>query len=161
MTLFTAAGLIGIGYMANDLTKKLKPRYYNPCSIKETIKKNVCKKIDAYFESTSRPKRRYGRVIPRINHADYSGNNVKQEAPGVDVFMYKTRSDAENTMDRLSAFLECYGQVSVSDYYEANDTLSHSEHTDFLYGWRSLDDFEIVDEGAYYIIDFPEPERLR
>lgn len=154
MNLIRAAELIGIGYIANDFIRnamapKRNTYTYGPkkdeeYSIRKTITRIICNKLEYLFEGNS-----YGNYTYHY---------------GIQHLTFPFRSMAYKVLDDLEKCISLYGFARVSDYYESynnhclRDKKVTAKYTDSKYGWRNLSFARIVmDRHCEYYIVFPEP----
>lgn len=80
--------------------------------------------------------------------------------------VFRTRIFAENVISKIKNMIDCYGEMSVADYYDIIEDLAtpirgtyydcnipRQIYTDSLYGWRDYKDIKIINtnDGGYKI----------
>lgn len=91
-------------------------------------------------------------------------NDISRSRRGFEPIKLSSRRDAENVLKYLQDIVDQYDNVSVSEYYEAFDNESISalaRYTDLNYGWFDLSDVEILHIPGGWVIDLPDPVRLK
>ena len=72
--------------------------------------------------------------------------------------IFKTRADAEETLDQLQERIERYEVATVSDFYTlVGET---SDFPDEQWGWSNLSDAKILHVRGGYLLDLPRTERV-
>ena len=110
------------------------------------------------------PRQGSGSGIRGVTYTDYSDRERRYSSPtkgssrnniyAVNDVVFKDRGEAEEVLLRLREEAARYGGVSVGDFYDAID--QRTDHTDFKYGWPSLDQAEVVRSYDGYSIKFPK-----
>ena len=79
----------------------------------------------------------------------------------VDEIEVDTYPDAAAVLEELTAYMEQYGRVRVSAYYEAFGVTNDRPWTDSKWGWTSLAQAKVVPlRGGGYTVYLPDPEPL-
>lgn len=79
----------------------------------------------------------------------------------VEEIVVETYNDAAAVLDELIAYLEQYGRVPVSAYYDAFDVSGDRDWTNVRWGWKSLREARVVPvRGGGYTLEMPSPEPL-
>lgn len=73
-----------------------------------------------------------------------------------DDFVFERRDDAEDVLDRMCDYLERYGDVPVSYFYDLCGETVPGDFTKDDWGWTSLGSAKVVRSGRGYYIDFPK-----
>lgn len=79
----------------------------------------------------------------------------------VDEIVVDTYPDAAAVLEELTAYMEQYGRVPVSAYYEAFGVTGNRPWTDSQWGWTSIAQAKVVPvRGGGYTVYLPDPEPL-
>lgn len=150
-------------------------------SIKDTISNIICNGIDIllYGEARHIGQRRSGGIlggVPRYgNYVSYNSiNTAKPNSVGVrpsmansagfrnnlalDDFIFQTKYDAEDILDRLSTILTDYGVVTVADLYEMCGLVAPYTYNN--YAWRDLSTAGVRLTRDGYLLSLPTPQVL-
>lgn len=152
MNIYKIMTFIGAGYILKDKIGSTSTRYYRSNPIKDKLQQIIVDKLDLLF---------YGNCLwrPAMSGRTYYGygNTTKRYypvKPKVDDIYFNTRFQAEHVLDELRIMIDCYGFVTVADYYDACGKLS--KFTDSYYGWDDLNDVKIVQSFKKgYILTLP------
>lgn len=93
--------------------------------------------------------RRDDRRYEPISRTSYDFNDV----------ILESRGEAEEVLSRMDEILDCYGMVSVSDFYDLVGVTGN--YTDVKYGWTNLRDASVVHARDGYIIKLPRVKPLQ
>lgn len=85
-------------------------------------------------------------------------NNVRRQYDYQNI-TFSSKFDAIEVLDNMAEQIERYGEVTVSDYYEMVGV--SSSYTDRYYGWRSVENFDIVNVRDGYVIRMSKAVMLR
>lgn len=84
------------------------------------------------------------------------------EAYDDDLFVFVSRSKAEDVYNAMEDAIEMYKAVSVADLYDlAGVSNPKGDFTNRNWGWTSTEDIKIRRRGGKYILDLPKPENIR
>lgn len=105
---------------------------------------------DRMYDDRRRPKRdrddeRYAR---RRNSRD------------LDEFTFEYREDAEDVLDRMCDYIERYGDVPVSYFYDLCGETVPGDFTSDDWGWTNLSQARVTHGRRGYFIDFPRAREL-
>lgn len=79
----------------------------------------------------------------------------------VDEIVVDTYNDAAAVLEELIAYLEQYGRVPISAYYDAFGVTDNRDWTNVRWGWTTLNTAKVVPvRGGGYTVDLPNPEPL-
>lgn len=76
----------------------------------------------------------------------------------LETFIFENYSDAEAVFNKMVDFLETYGRVTVSDYYEITGFGTPPTFTYQNYGWKNLSSVRIIRSGAGWTLSLPPIE---
>lgn len=139
-------------------------------ALKDTFVDMVEGAINMAFYGDTR-RRSHGRSnfsrssIERVSYDDRFGNRRHRSAPrgraryDMDNIRFKTRADADITLDTLTEYLDKYDSVSVGDVYESLGIPTQAN--DFHYGWYELGGAHIrKSRDGGYVLEMPRLEEL-
>ena len=115
------------------------------------------------YGSMTRTSDRTGGIVASGGRGDSRYESTRSRR-GFEAIKLSSRRDAENVLKYLQDIVDQYDNVSVSEYYEAFDDEGISalaRYTDVNYGWFDLSDVDIVHIPGGWVIDLPDPVRLR
>lgn len=72
----------------------------------------------------------------------------------IDTIIFDERGEAEETLLRMRELIQQYGMASVADFYDFVD--QPHEFTANDYGWRDLNNAEVVRKAGGFCIQFPK-----
>lgn len=78
----------------------------------------------------------------------------------LEAFIFENYSDAEAVFNKMMDFLETYGRVTVSDYYEITGFGTPPTFTYQNYGWKNLSSVRIVRSGSGWTLSLPPIEAV-
>lgn len=103
----------------------------------------------SYDQVNNRRNNRGGYARPRPNSAS------------VEEIIVDTYNDAAAVLEELIAYLEQYGRVPISAYYDAFGVTDNRDWTNVRWGWTTLNTAKVVPvRGGGYTVDLPPPEPL-
>lgn len=119
----------------------------------------------AFGLEPTRTRRTLDSVVSTVRSSEYwNASNSKgstvvvRTAYDFDNPVYSTLSDAQTVLENLIACADHYGQISVSDIMELSAKVPSS--TDYKYGWKNLNNVDIVHVTEGYMIRMPRPTPL-
>ena len=140
-------GLISAGYMANDIAKNgfpvrrsysgYRPKYYDEYSIKRTLKKIACHKLEDLFEG--------GHGEPHIMRGYGLFNNI----------IFPSRRKAEKVLEELNMLIDKYGKATVADFYDLSEM--PSTYNDSHKFWKNLGTARVIHKRRGFLILLPTP----
>lgn len=89
-----------------------------------------------------------GRTQAIVRYGEYDFSNI----------IFRTHKEAEDVLDKMSALIERYNLVSVSDLYSMCG-VDH-DYTSNNYGWYSIARASIQNTRDGFILDMPRPEKI-
>lgn len=103
--------------------------------------------------------------VERVSYDDRFDDRRRRSAPrgraryDMDNIRFKTRADADLTIDTLTEYLDKYDSVSVGDVYESLGIPTQAN--DFHYGWYELGGAHIrKSRDGGYVLEMPRLEEL-
>lgn len=112
------------------------------------------------YDKISRSSLDRGSSLRRTSDRDYDDDEV--EAYDDDLFVFASRSKAEDVYNAMEDAIEMYKAVSVADLYDlAGISNPKGDFTNRSWGWTSTDDIKIRRRGGKYVLDLPKPENIR
>lgn len=136
--------------------------------IKKLIVNSIRITAETIFGESSNIARDYrDSKVPYVSYDRFSGGgrDVRRDDPrsrskfDYNNIGFERRGDAEMVLDLMDNMLREYGQVSISDMYEAAG-LPAPPYTSGKYGWTNLSDARIVRQGDEYVITMSRPRPL-
>lgn len=126
-------------------------------------------------DSRHSPRSRRGGLSSRTDYAGISRDRHRyrdeprrelsrraRSSHDLDEIILENRVDAEEVLDRMEAWIDKYGIVSLAEYYELCGISGN--YTDSKYGWRDIRDIRDATisraRGGGFIIRLPQPEVL-
>ena len=102
----------------------------------------------------------YNAIRPSHRNRRREGSRriTRPNSDQIDDIFFDTRREAEDVLDKLSALLDDYEVIRVSDFYSAAGVSPNQ--TDRYYGWESIRDFTIRNSRDGYLIVAPRPRRI-
>ena len=90
-----------------------------------------------------------------LNSAYGTSDRYRDTDTKADVFIFDSRSGAEEVLSRMHELIDTYGLVSVADVHDLCGTTSI--YTDSKHGWTNLDSAEIIRvRGGSYKLCLPK-----
>lgn len=140
-------------------------------ALKDTFVDMVEGAINMAFYGDTR-RRSHGRSsisrgrVERVSYEDrFDSRSGRRSAPrgraryDMDNIRFKTRADADLTLDTLTEYLDKYDSVSVGDVYESLGIPTQAN--DFHYGWYELGGAHIrKSRDGGYVLEMPRLEEL-
>lgn len=80
----------------------------------------------------------------------------RRRSRDIESIIFEYREDAEDVLDRLCDYLERYGVVPVSYFYDICGETVHGDFTKDDWGWTSLERAQIRRVRKGFIIEFPQ-----
>lgn len=141
--------------------------------VKDFIRTVAVSFIESMFGNSKRsgnnPARRYGYGSSPINYNKISNNinppaqqnNSYYDSYDIELYEYDDREDAERVIDKLTEYINRYGEATVSNYYQAH-RLERRNWTDNDWGWRDLSNARTrYTSRGKWVIDFPRVKYLK
>lgn len=103
----------------------------------------------------------YDRVNERRggSRRDDGYSSRRPSSARLDEITVDTHGDAQAVLEELTAYMEQYGRVPVSAYYEAFGISRNGVWTDARWGWTSLAEARVVPaHGGGWTVYLPDPE---
>lgn len=152
-----------IGYVGNkvlDATEKELFGSVDPNRRKGTVVGDnpSYKNYSGSYKRSESPK---GSSTSSSNHNTSADNNNLRSSRNPDVVYFDTQQAANDCLWTMNEYIDLYGQVRVSEYYEIADQSNLILTTDHRYGWLNLDNAEVrrAMNMKYYIL-LPRPRIL-
>lgn len=122
-------------------------------ALKDAVTKKTTEVL--YGTECERPKRKvsYYDAYRRPHSANHSLEHC-------DDIVFNTRKDAEFVLDAMSDAIKQYGVVSLADVYDIAG-IGSPAFTANKYGWRSVEDGEVVRCRDGYYIKLPKAEEIK
>ena len=134
-------------------------------ALKDTFVDMVEGAINMAFYGDTRHRSRGRSSVERVSYDDRFDDRRRRSAPrgraryDMDNIRFKTRADADLTLDTLTEYLDKYDSVSVGDVYESLGIPTQAN--DFHYGWYELGGAHIrKSRDGGYVLEMPRLEEL-
>ncbi len=127
-------------------------------ALKDAIAKKTVEVV--YGEEPRSLRRRVSNYDTTYHNDRKASNRCLTNCTNCDDIIFQTREDAENALVTMANVVKRYGVVSLADVYDIAGVTS-TMYTASKYGWKSVDDGEVVHDRDGYFIKLPKAEEIK
>lgn len=125
--------------------------------MRDSLKRIIGDKIERFLYGENLMVKDRSKVTYQ-NYYNYSKEN-RSVFDDFNNIVFDSYKEAKKTLDSMNHIIECYGTVTIADFYDVCDVASLT-YKDTQYGWRNLSKCRVIRLTRGYKLDLPKPRKI-